>query len=320
MSNSDVQVTQGESTAPSDSRAFRRALGDFVTGVTVITASAGSRQVGVTANSFASVSLDPPLVLWSLDRNSTSFDTFLAASHFGVNILSEGQDGVSSKFARSSDDKFEGVDWSSGVAGVPLLGGVVAQLECVREIELDGGDHLIMVGRVVDYRRFDREPLVFARGRYAMAVDRPEASPSVPGAADRAPGSTLLQSLLRAYEGISTRFDRHRQAEGLSLNQSRVLALLDRGDAGSVLDIMGGALLGQRAAEDSISNLLERGMAQRTPTDAYSITEAGRERSARVRHELRKIEDSLVARVPGLDIYEARGWLASLAQVALDES
>jgi flavin reductase (DIM6/NTAB) family NADH-FMN oxidoreductase RutF len=302
-----------------DLRAFRRALGNFATGVTIVSATHGSRNVGVTANSFSSVSLDPPLVLWSIDRKSTSLDAFLNASHFAINILSESQTELSNKFSRTSEEKYVGVDWTAGQGGAPLLAGAVAHLECSREIEYDGGDHVIMIGRVEKYTRYDREPLVFARGRYVTAIERPE--PEKPRDAtgpnsDSLEKATLLQSLLRAYEGISDKFDAHRQAAGLSLNQSRVLALLTRGPAGSIPAIIRGALLGQAAAEDAVASLMERGLAQMDSDGKYEITPAGLNLSIRLRDELHRLENSVAADASGLDIESARMWLASLAMAA----
>jgi flavin reductase (DIM6/NTAB) family NADH-FMN oxidoreductase RutF/DNA-binding MarR family transcriptional regulator len=316
MTTIQNHVELAESGDPTqDPRAFRRALAQYPTGVTIITASSGDRQVGVTANSFSSVSLDPPLVLWSIDRKSTSFDTFLEATHFAVNVLSEDQTDLSTRFSRTSETKFDGVDWLAGTGGAPLLNGVAAQLVCKREIEHDGGDHIILIGRVEQYNRFEQEPLVFAKGRYALAVDRPESGP--PTSSDSGdPESTLLQYLLRAYEGISEEFQFYRQQEGLTVNQSRVLALLTRQPAETLTDIMRGALVGQRAAEDSIASLLDRGLARTVARGGYEITDAGRDVSARVRSKLLEVETDVASRVPGLDLAATRRWLTALAQAA----
>src|SRR6476660_5707799 len=113
-----------------DQRGFRRALGQFATGVGVMTARSGDRLAGVTANSFSSVSLDPPLVLWSLELRALSLPVFREASHFAVNVLAADQVPLSTRFARSSADKFASAEWRPGRSGVPLLTGVAAQFEC----------------------------------------------------------------------------------------------------------------------------------------------------------------------------------------------
>ena len=298
-----------------DPRAFRRALSQFATGVTIITASLGGRNVGVTANSFSSVSLDPPLVLWSIDRTSTSFDTFFGATHFVINILAEDQLELSNRFSRTSETKFDGVDWTAGPGDAPILAGAAAHLVCKREIEHEGGDHVISIGRVETYRRYDRSPLLFLNGRYAAAVDHPETEPPEVSNVQE-PDSTLLQHLLRAYEGISERFQHDRQEEGLTVNHSRVLALLARRPVESVSDMTNGALIGEAAAEDSIAVLVDRGLAATNGSGGYVITEAGSAMSARVRRKLLEIETTVASRVPGLDMDATRQWLTLLAEAA----
>ncbi|MBV9052168.1 MAG: flavin reductase family protein, partial [Hyphomicrobiales bacterium] len=213
-----------------DQRAFRRALGQFATGVAIVTASAGDQLAGVTANSFTSVSLDPPLVLWSLETKAQSLPVFREASHFAVNVLSADQVALSTRFARSSLDKFHGVGWRRGESGAPLIEDVAAHFECRREAEYEGGDHVILIGRVDRFARFDREVLVFAHGRYGLSVDHPAidvARRTLVETGDPHPlDDFLLPLMFRAYEQLSGAFERHREAEGLTINQSRILACL----------------------------------------------------------------------------------------------
>jgi len=168
---SGVAVEAGHPAA--DPAAFRRSLGQFATGVTIITAAANGKHVGMTANSFSSVSLDPPLVLWSAKRTSQSFPVFEAATHFAVNVLASDQMALSRHFARSGDDKFKDLPWRSGIGGAPILEGVVCVLECRKAETYPGGDHLIMLGAVERFARYDRGALLFAQGRYCVAADFP---------------------------------------------------------------------------------------------------------------------------------------------------
>ncbi|MCK9815143.1 MAG: flavin reductase family protein [Candidatus Pseudomonas colombiensis] len=157
-----------------DPRELRNLLGQFATGVTVITTrTADGRNVGMTANSFSSVSLDPPLVLWSLSRTAPSLGDYLAASHFAINVLGAEQHDLSGRFARPAADKFAGVDFTPGQAGVPLLDGVIATLVCRNVTQYDGGDHLIFLGQIEHYRHGPGEPLVFHRGQYRVATAHP---------------------------------------------------------------------------------------------------------------------------------------------------
>ena len=150
-----------------DPRDFRNALGTFATGVTIVTAMAGDgRPYGLTCNSFASVSINPPLVLWSLGTYSQGIPIFQNASHFAVNVLGLSQQPLAAKFARPSPDKFEGVDWKAGLGNAPLLAGSVAHFQCRAASRYYGGDHVIFLGAVEAYTYNRKEPLLFAHGGY----------------------------------------------------------------------------------------------------------------------------------------------------------
>lgn len=150
-----------------DTLELRRAFGCFVTGVTVVTAiDGGGRPRGFTANSFTSVSLDPPLVLVCIARTAGSYPLFSTNTHFAINILGEEQRPISTRFASKDVDKFAQVEWRAGRTGSPLIGGTVAWLDCRTEQQIDAGDHLILVGRVLDFRHSTQTPLGFCRGNY----------------------------------------------------------------------------------------------------------------------------------------------------------
>jgi len=161
--------------SPIDPRDFRNALGTYATGVTIITAvGSDGKPVGITCNSFASVSLNPPLVLWSLVLYSSSLSAFQNASHFAVNVLGANQQALANKFAKSSDDKFVGVDWKPGLGGAPLLKDSVANFQCRAANRYYGGDHVIFLGAVEAYSYSRNEPLLFARGGYGHFVEAGE--------------------------------------------------------------------------------------------------------------------------------------------------
>lgn len=150
-----------------DSRDFRNALGTYATGVTIITAAApDGKPYGVTCNSFASVSLNPPLVLWSLVIYSQSMGVFQSASHFAVNVLGESQQALAIKFAKSSDNKFMGVEWKPGLGNAPIIADSVANFQCRAANRYYGGDHVIFLGAVEAYCYNRNEPLLFAHGGY----------------------------------------------------------------------------------------------------------------------------------------------------------
>ncbi len=152
-----------------ETRALRDAFGCFATGITVITtADRDGELYGVTANSFTSLSLDPPLCLFCLDYKSLSFEAFQHTGHFAVNVLAEDQEPLSANFARSNTDKWEGIDYEIWASGTPILRGCVANLECDLEAIHEGGDHVIVVGRITDMAYQDGEcrPLLYYKGRY----------------------------------------------------------------------------------------------------------------------------------------------------------
>ncbi len=158
-----------------DSRAFRDALGAFPTGVAVITASGAQRPIGITVNSFASVSLDPPLVLWCMDKRSQRHEAFTAAPGFTVSILGTGHREVSSRLARPGEHSLDGLPLTATELGPPGLTDSLAIFECAREKTFDGGDHTILLGRVLRFsRKLEGPPLVFFRGKYsALAQSKP---------------------------------------------------------------------------------------------------------------------------------------------------
>jgi flavin reductase (DIM6/NTAB) family NADH-FMN oxidoreductase RutF len=166
--------------SPIDPRDFRNALSTYGTGVTIITATAADgKPYGITCNSFASVSLNPPLVLWSLGVYSSSLPVFQNASHFTVHVLGTSQQALANKFAKSSDDKFAGVDWAPGLGNAPVLTESVASFQCRSVNRYYGGDHVIFLGAVEAYVYNAKEPLLFARGAYGrfLADDERKKSP-----------------------------------------------------------------------------------------------------------------------------------------------
>ncbi|MSU91151.1 flavin reductase [Rhodobacteraceae bacterium 2CG4] len=146
-------------------RALRDALGRYATGVTVVTTQTARGPLGITANSFAAVSLDPPLVLWSPARRSRRFPAFEAASHFAIHVLTEEQRWLAERFARSGGD-FAGIETTPGLGGAPLIAGCAARLECQHAAQHEGGDHLILVGEVRRFAQGSGAPLIFFGGDY----------------------------------------------------------------------------------------------------------------------------------------------------------
>jgi 3-hydroxy-9,10-secoandrosta-1,3,5(10)-triene-9,17-dione monooxygenase reductase component len=280
-----------------DPKAYRSALGTFATGVTVITArDADGNPAGLTANSFNSVSLDPPMVLWSLGRQSRSLPVFRDAGHWAVHVLAADQGALSDRFARSGSDKFAGLAFADNGHGVPLLAGCAARFECRASFQYDGGDHLIFVGEVTAFEHAERPPLVFHAGRYARATrhDRtlpPARSARIAGGL----GEDLLGYLLgrahfQSHLGLRTLV----RAQGLSEAQWVVLAALTAQDgvSAAALDAALSYVLDQDA-EPLLLQLVKAGWVQ-AQGPLFRLTPAGRDRSLHLLAAAKAIESRLV--------------------------
>ncbi len=195
---------------PIDKRQLRDVLGTFVTGVTVVTTSdADGKGHGVTANSFSSVSLDPPLVLWSQSVTSKSYPAFRDSEHFTINILADDQIPLSNHFAKSADDKFAAVPHSIGLGGAPVLDGAAAHLECVKVACYPGGDHVVYLGRIERMRRSSGRPLAFGSGRYMVTYAHDLGPVSLRMGNWKPAPVTAIDLVTRALPGISERVGQH---------------------------------------------------------------------------------------------------------------
>lgn len=220
-----------------DPRDFRRALGNFATGVTIVTAATASgEKAGVTANSFNSVSLDPPLILWSIDKRSGSLPVFEAASHFAVNILAADQIDLSNRFARSKDDKFAGFEHEVGLGGSPLFADCSACFQCEKWAQIEGGDHWILIGKVVAFDDFGRSPLLYHQGAYSMVLPharmtrKEEERPATSAFQGRLRHNLyyLMTQALRSYQAA---YQPRQLSTGLRTSEARMLMVLEN-DAG----------------------------------------------------------------------------------------
>ncbi|MFB9949214.1 flavin reductase [Rhizobium puerariae] len=296
MKNVSLATPIEEGDPAADPKAFRRSLGQFATGVTVIATRHEGRPVGVTANSFSSLSLDPPLVLWSIARTSRSFAAFSAASHFSVSILGEDQIDVSQKLSSSREDKFAEVDWYPGIGGSPVMAGAIATLECSTFAVHEGGDHIILVGRVLQHRRYPGKALLYAQGQYGVVDEHPAfraQAAADPGTAP--PGRTLrdlpLTTLLYlAHHNSSAAFERHRREENISLTQSRILSALTRRSPLSRQSIVRQVYMTPQTVDDALGELLQRGCLECDGDDRFSLSEAGQMLARSIRMRLQEYE------------------------------
>lgn len=271
-----------EEGTPSSLRVFRQCLGQFATGVIVLTAEHNEQLAGITVNSFSSVSLDPPLVLCSIDRKSRSFAVFETCDTFAVNILASDQIDVSQHFSSSESDKFASRVWSRGRNGAPLLQGVVAHLECRRQAAYEGGDHIILIGRVEHFVRFEAEPLLFVQGRYGVAGEHPDLAMNQqtlgPATEVTASSDALLTLLFEACRQISAIFEEHRRAEGVDVDRGRVLIGIYERPGIIAEELVSQTYLGSRIVEDALDDLIKRGYVIRQDSGCFVLSKEGRHR------------------------------------------
>jgi 3-hydroxy-9,10-secoandrosta-1,3,5(10)-triene-9,17-dione monooxygenase reductase component len=267
-------------------RQFRAALGAFATGVTIVTTrNAAGEDIGLTANSFNSVSLDPPMVLWSLARKSLSLPAFLESGYFAVHVLAADQEELSVTFATRGADKFAGLALARGAGGIPLIAGCSALFQCKTAFNYEGGDHVIFVGEVQEFEHFNRPPLVFHSGRYAVAVEKPSASPPA-AREDAEPDSSFSQDFLiylleRAHFQLFLSLRRDLERHGLSEDQWFVLSILGIGDNRTVAEL--DRLLwytGRRVTYELLASLTAGGFARLhgmyDPHARVTLTENGK--------------------------------------------
>ena len=268
-----------------DSNRFRQALGAFTTGVTIVTTvDAAGKPVGVTANSFNSVSLTPPMVLWSLARTSANIATFLAARHFAVHVLASDQQTLATRFSQKGTDRFAGLRVAKGIDGIALLDGCAARFECRTAFQYEGGDHVIFVGEVLNFEHCEHEPLVFKRGRFALAVGKTPASSgpatSLAATADGAFGEDFLLYLLgRAYHQIYHRMRPEIMRRTLGDAEYLALTLLGVRDGRTVEELDGLlAYTGTRVTHRVAERLTELGYVECEGADnpCLRLTAAGR--------------------------------------------
>lgn len=273
-------MTVSVNTIDIDPRAFRRALGNFATGVTIITArSPEGVNVGVTASSFNSLSMNPPLVLWSSIKESPSCTIFESASHFAVNILASDQLDMSNHFARQQEDKFGAVEWEEGLGGAPLFSGCAGRFQCETYDKVDGGDHWIFIGRVIAFDDFGRPPLCFHQGSYSMVFSHPGSTPkadevSVNGTSGGRMDNHAFFLMLQAVRAYQDRYQPKLETLGLSLVESRTLLVINdlSGLNAEHLGVHVNSPL--QEIDEALANLSVRGMVA-SSGECYTLTDEG---------------------------------------------
>ena len=293
-----------------DQRSFRSALGRFATGVTVITArGADGRPVGVTANSFNSVSLDPPLVLWSLARTSASLDAYESADEFAIHILGIEQEHLSNRFATRGADKFEGMDVDH--AGVPLLDGCAARFHCRKVQRHEVGDHILFIGEVMAFEACEDAPLLYLQGKYGEARRREAAELSYDLDAARLGKGAILNLFSYAYVRILGQVRAEFDALGLQQSSSIILGALAEGMT-TLSDIRQFALDRDHDFSAEEQRVLAGEGLIAIEGEQVTLLPKGREAYGRLLAAMKGIEEHLVADFTSGELSEARHFLARI--------
>lgn len=291
-----------------DNQAFRQALGSFTTGVTIITATApDGTPIGLTANSFNSVSLDPPLVLWSLAKTSLSVDAFNEAKNWNVHVLSQHQQDLSNTFASKGQDKFKGINLEDGISSAPLIPDCSARFQCRNTVTHDGGDHLIFIGEVLAFDQQALPPLVFQQGQYAMTARKPweevnlSSEPTAPQCSynEDLLGYLLGRSHFQMLYRMRKVFDEQALEDShffalsvMSIQQKLTLEQLN-----THLDYTGHSL-----SEEDIEFLKSQGLIQKLDDETYQLTTSGRETSIHHIAQAKAIEEEVIAELGAGDV------------------
>jgi len=290
-------MTSQVTSAAFDTAAFRRALSNFATGVTVMTACHAGRKTGMTANSFNSVSLQPPLILWSIVKTARSYEVFEQASHFAVNVLAADQMALSNHFARYSEDKFEGIEVETAAGGTPLLPGCAARFVCEKYQCVDGGDHWILLGKVIHFDDFARSPLLYHQGAYSALLPYPRQGQP----ANQTPNASNWQSRLndnvyylmsQAVRSYQADYQPRQLASGFHTNEARLMLALHGGplDTPTLLQRVA---VSTHEIGPALHSLHQRGLLNTDDNKQHYLTTAGLQQAENLWH----IADEQQARV-----------------------
>ncbi|WP_371395279.1 flavin reductase [Fretibacter rubidus] len=303
-----------------DPREFRNALGQFATGVTVVTTTnEAGEPVGVTASSFNSVSLDPPLVLWSLAKTSNSMPAYQSSGGFNVHILASHQDSLSNTFARPSENNFADVNWKPCDSGHPVLPEYATLFRCETQYQYEGGDHVIFVGKVVEFETHNYPVLVFHGGKYADAKVKPKKPeinlPSVDVESGQYTEEFLLYLVSRAHFQSSYPIRKACYDVGMSEPEYFCLSLLSMNGSLSRDEIVSRLEhTGHHPDEEIFARLVRKNWVT-DDTKAISISDIGREKFIQLLAQSKAMEEQLTKYFTDDEIDGAKAFLKKLITI-----
>ncbi|MEP3562006.1 MAG: flavin reductase [Marinobacter sp.] len=306
-----------------DPQEFRSALSTFTTGVTIITTRAENGDpVGITANSFNSVSLNPPMVLWSLDKSAMSLSAFTNNKHWNVHILSTEQEALSGRFASRGEDKFKGLELDQGINNIPLMRNCTARFNCRTAFMYEGGDHIIFVGEVLNFDKTDLPPLAFQSGQYALAAKKPREGVQL--SATPPPECSYTEDLLgylagRAHFQLVASLRNLLQSQKLDEQQFFILSVLSIQD-NLTLDEINGFVdyTGNSVSEAEMEKLQEYDLVVRVNKDndsRYLLTGNGRDASVKHIALAKAVEEQVIDQLGAGEVEALKFLLKRLIKV-----
>ena len=305
-----------------DLRRLRDCFGRFATGVTIITTIDSEGQpTGLTANSFSSVSLEPPLILWSLDKRSSQIDAFRVAEYYAINVLAADQIDLSNLFATPNEDRFAGLTYSAGIGGAPLLADCVAWIECRSLTTYEGGDHLVFVGEVQRFDHSDRPALLFLGGRYGVLARHPKASDSDPALSvtrdDRRNFNDdfIVPLLRRAFDQVASPFYEELQASGVPVAEARILSDIEGNGPQTAKGLARHAMLDSSSLAITLHRMEGDRLIEKTTVEGeerYAITPGGVKKNADITGRAVRFESELLAGHSQADIDALKSMLRKL--------
>lgn len=296
-----------------DAKEFRTALGSFTTGVTVVTTrGADNNDVGLTANSFNSVSLEPPMVLWSLGKAAMSMSHFQNAQYFAVHILAEDQQAMSKRFATRGIDKFDSLELSRGPGEVPLLEHCAARFICKTVYQYEGGDHIIFVGEVIHFEHTVTQPLLFHKGQYGQLAKANQSDSPIN--TSEFEDTTLAYLLRYCSHKLLGQLKQQLGQYQLSAPQYYFLALVSKSlDHETAADLLRRVAEGDNPpTDDDIEDLIAKGLLQTTDNN-IQLTDTGSQLHMKLLAQYKAAESSVLNT---LDYEERQTLLIALSKVA----
>jgi len=301
-----------------DHKDFRRALGQFPTGVTVVsTLDESEKPICVTASSFNAVSINPPLILWSVDKRGSSLPIWEKAKHFAINVLGKDQVDVSNRFAGHGEDKYKDISFSQGIGGSPLLDGCAAQFECKTWNVYEGGDHIIMIGEVLNYCHNDGTyPLIFSRGSYAVTSEHPSSMQRDQPDYERNGflSNFLLNMLRRAFNGYSSQLAAQFMGQfDIVFEEWGVLALLSHDESISASQMANLIMQPETVFNATAGSLADKGFLEfDRAADQIKLTNSGHELADKLFLAATQHESAVLS---ALTDEEAQQFKSSMAKV-----